>query len=585
MPDVSSLGNEERERKCNMKAKLSVIFAVILATAIPCMVRGQAGPQDHWVVEPDLQFGSGILNGPRGIAVDTQFIYVADYGNNKIKVFTKQGAYTNSWGTASTGSDGSYHGPIGIALDSTNAYVVEWLNDRVQVLNKSGAFLRKWGTSGSGVGQFYRVTGIAMDSNYVYVADAGNYRVQVFTKDGIFVRQWGSQGSVLGQFNGMSGITVDERYVYVIEVNNARVQVFTKDGSFVRSWILPVNTTGGNGSALFIVGISVDTHCVYVSYGFRWDANGAPATAIIAYDKYGGILWKYNSDPFSFPSSIAVDNPFIYIADYGGSMVQPMRRIYRTLGALQPNPIPQADVWTVTQRNGAAVLDVDYLATDENDSNVTVYAAAFNVGTNATPSLNDIIPMRTFIEGTATNIGPGISTGVPHRLSWDMGADGVTNKIAQWGNLKVSLMAKDQRGLLDLHFLSIPAIGTNATFKISRDALQDTDLLPLLFWWLSAGDTNLALNAGQVVGVGGAFDGQLLAAGTNTTAAGRSNIFSRLNLRVATATELQVAREGTTPGTVLQWTPRREPPATGSKVNALNFVTSPTNGWWVVPLP
>ena len=315
------------------------------------------------------------------------------------------------------------------------------------------------------------------------------------------------------------------------------------------------------------------------------------------YDKYGSVLLKWenkingssqplDAGPFRFPSGTVMVNPFVYVIDQGANFIQPFRRIFRTLGPLEPDPIPLTDLLSVSQRSGAAVLDVDYLATDENDSNVTVYAAAFVAATtNAVPNLNDIIPMRTCVEGTATNIGPGIPTGAPRRLSWDMDADGVTGHIPEWGNLKVSLMVRDERDLLDLHFLSIPAIGTNAAFTINRIALQQPDLLPVWFWWLAVGDSNIALSAGQVLGVGGAFDGQLLAQGTNTTAVGRAFLFSQLGLREATADEIQRAREGTTPGTVLQWDPRREPPATGSKVNAINFVTSPTNGWWVVPLP
>jgi len=162
---------------------------------------------------------------------------------------------------------------------------------------------------------------------------------------------------------------------------------------------------------------------------------------------------------------------------------------------------------------------------------------------------------------------------------------GLPIKITQSGNLKVALMVKDQRGVLDLHFLTIPAIGTNASFKISRDALQDSDFLPSGSGGWARGATNVTLNGGQVRGVGGAFDGQLLASGTNTTDAGRAFIFSTLNLRQATATELKVAREGTTPGTVLQWTPLREPPRTGAEGQCAHFVTYPTNGWWLCRSP
>lgn len=560
----------------------------------------QRGPQDNFVLEPDLKFGTsgssaGQLASPLGLAANADFIYVADSGNHRIQVFTTAGSYTNGWGSSGS-ADGKFSTPSGVAFGDDKVYVADRGNNRVQVFTTNGVFLSKWGAAGSGSGQFSGLRGIAVDADNVYVTETGNHRVQVFTKAGAYVRQWGSQGSVLGQFNEPQGVAVDQHYVYVVDVYNYRVQVFEKDGTFVRSWSLP---SGGvvDGNSQYVEGICVDTRGVYVCYGFRANAWAGWTPTIVAYDKFGNVLWKWSrsfdgnavflsgaAGPFTYPCGIAAVNSMLYVCDYAGRFVQPIRRIYRTLGPLQPNPIPLADVWSVAQRSGTSVLDIDYLVTDENDPAVTAYAVAFAVESNAVPSLSTVVPMRTFIDGTAANVGTNVATGVGHRLSWDMGTDGLTNKISQWGNVQVSVLVKDQRGLLDLHFLSLPAIGSHAAFTISRSALTEGDFLPLWFWWLGAGDTNVALSAGQVVGVGGAFGGQVLASGTNTTAAGRAFIFSRLNLREATADELTAAREGTTPGTVLQWSPRREPPAADAKVNALNFVTYPTNGWWCVPL-
>jgi hypothetical protein len=149
-------------------------------------------------------------------------------------------------------------------------------------------------------------------------------------------------------------------------------------------------------------------------------------------------------------------------------------------------------------------------------------------------------------------------------------------------------MVKDNRRLLDLHFLTIPAVGTNASFQINRAPLFQKDFLPLWFWLLASGDTAITQSGKQVLGNGGDYAGEILADDTNTMARGRDFLFERLNVRAATTQQLQIAREASTPGSgtnVTLWTPRREPPPTGEKVNEFNFVTSPTNGWWVIRLP
>jgi len=82
-----------------------------------------------------------------------------------------------------------------------------------------------------------------------------------------------------------------------------------------------------------------------------------------------------------------------------------------------------------------------------------------------------------------------------------------------------------------------------------------------------------------VYGVGGSYDGQLLAYDTTTTDVGRDFLFNRMNLRVATSNELLIAREASTPGTVTEWVPRRTPPSSSYRVNEFNFVTNPDDGW------
>lgn len=558
---------------------------------------GQAGPQDNWVFEPELAWGSaGSSNGQfnfsvgldyrytGGMAVDATNLYVCDLLNNRVQVFDKAGAFLRKWGTSGSNT-GQLLRPEGLAIDGLHVFVSDRGNDRIQVFTKDGTFVHTWGGAGSGNGQFSDPRGIAVDTQRVYVADVSNNRIQVFDKTGTFITKWGTLGSVAGQFNAPQCVAVDEQYVYVLDAWNKRLQVFDKAGTFVRSWSLPIDVPD-NGLWISTFSLAVDAHNVYV--GYARSINNPVTTRLRIYDKYGVQQWAYsanNSLPLRWPAGIAVDNPVMYILDGSAPNILPLRRIFRTLGPLAPDAIPLADVLSVSQRNGQPIVDVDYLLTDSDDSTITVYAAAFVVGTNAAPHLADILPMRTFVEGTATNIGPGIAPGSTRRLSWDMEADALTAKITNFGNVKVSILAKDDRGLLDLHFLSIPAVGTNVPFEISRAPLLEHDFLPLWFWLLAAGDTNITLSTNQVVGASGGYNGLTLASGTNTTADGRSFLYERLQVRAANANEMKVAREASTPGTVAQWVPRREPPPAGYKVNAFNFVTSPTNGWWVVPLP
>lgn len=574
----------------NMR-KIGYLLSVVV-TLLAWHAEAQSGPQDNFVFDPtrkwgslgtnDGQFSYGQTTGEpypytAGIAADSTNIFITDYWANRIQVFDKSGAFVRKW------SQSGFIHPSGLALDDTSVYVASQWTHEVWVFSKSGEFVRKWGSGGSAQGQFNQPRGIVVDNERVYVVDSGNSRIQVFDKSGTFIKKWGSYGSVIGQFNGPAAMAMDSRYVYVLDTWNQRIQVFDKEGNFIRSWTgLPISIPG-NGSWITSVSLGVDEHNVYVGVG-QYFPNSVWSYFQV-YDKYGGLQFNVrDAGTLRWPVGMLVGNPMSLIMDMGIPGVLPFRRVYRTLGTLAQNAIPLVDVLAVNQRNGVPVLDVDYLVNDDNDSAVTVRAGAFAVGSNAMPNLADFVPMRTFVDGTAVNAGTGVVTRLVHRLSWDMAADGMAAKIPQFGNLKVSLMAKDNRGLMDFHFLNIPAMTPNPAFKIDRTPLQQSDFLPLWFWLLAAGDTNLNLTTGTVSGVSAPYAGTVLAQGTNTTDSGRAFLFERLNVREATAGELKIAREASTTNRVSEWTPRQEPPWTGYKVNAFNFVTSPTNGWWVVPL-
>ena len=86
---------------------------------------------------------------------------------------------------------GRFFGPRDIAVSDDAIYVVDTGNERVQLFTRDGAFVDAWGGYGSAPDQLIEPVGIALgpDGN-VYVADSGNARISIFTPDGEPVAQW-----------------------------------------------------------------------------------------------------------------------------------------------------------------------------------------------------------------------------------------------------------------------------------------------------------------------------------------------------------------------------------------------------------
>lgn len=546
--------------------RYGLFVSMALVLALPLRGSGQNGPQHHWVPEYDMEWGvGGVGFGRVGVCTDGTNIFTSS--RHIIHARTMDGEIVNSWG-GSGGADGQFSAIYSVACDATNVYAADYGNRRIQAFAKDGSFLRKWGSSGSGEGQFNNLRDIAVDRGRLYAADQDNNRIQVFTTDGVFLFAWGSEGGP-GSTTHPIGVAVAGERVYVILQESSRiVKVFTTEGQFLDSWATPH----------YPLGIGADTTCVYVGV---WGGG----SNFIVYDLTGAVRKQFSVPP-GHPVSFACHSPFVYLGkgSDGGqpTSILPYRRIFRTLGSVDNNAIVESRIIALAQRAGTFLLDVDYRVEDCDDTNATVYAGCFLTDGSPPPDLTSFFPMRTFVEGTASNVGPGIAVGEVRRLSWDMAADGVSGVITNMGNVKVLLMCKDDRDLLDLHFLSIPGVGAHPAVTINRQPLYQEDLQPLWLWQLATGDTGISLTTGVVTGVGGSYDGQVLAQGTETTDTGRGYLFDLLGVREATTTEIQHAREASTPGTVTEWQARRMPPPSNYRVNEFNFVTSPTNGWWVV---
>ncbi|HEU4392494.1 MAG TPA: NHL repeat-containing protein, partial [Solirubrobacterales bacterium] len=158
---------------------------------------------------------------------------------------------------------GQCTGPEGVAVDTASGrvYVADFGNDRVNVFSEDGDFISSFGSSGSGPGQLENPTGLAVDDDPtspafhdVYVVDS-NQRIQRFSPSGAFVLSFGS-GSVHSRTNPVAvgpGGTVyfgEDNFKSGIEAIR-RIDRFTPAGALLGSSDLP--------STAFLQALAVDS--------------------------------------------------------------------------------------------------------------------------------------------------------------------------------------------------------------------------------------------------------------------------------------------------------------------------------------
>jgi len=558
-------------------------MSLMMTACLTLMLAGTGmawnAPQDQWVCEE----GNGWRHPYRdsySIAVDDARVYVGTATNGIIVYDRHTRAELARFGSLGAGNE-QFHVPNAIALVGNRLYVADRYNHRIQVLKNDGTFLFRWGERGTNPNEFLEPRGIAADTSYIYVCDRLACRVSVHRKDGTFVRMWGEGGPLPEQFESPISIAVDETFVYVSDGRDAdflpRVKVYTKQGKYVREWRGHYTHDKFN--------IAVDEAYVYALSCYPW--NNSPCHLIV-YDKEGREVWRHVSDngPLAaHPLAIAPWGSRIYIADYdhGGSIrrIEVFHQIFRTLGSPQvyTNCAPKAEVSLLTQTPGTGILDIDYIVTDNDTPAVTAYPLVF---TNATPSLASCLPMHTLVDGTEANVGTNVTVGVTNRISWNVGADWDVD----YGDIRIAILAKDDRKLLDIHWLHMPAVDGNPALTINRYPITENDLLNLWFWVIASGNTAVSLADGEVRGTAGSgYDGELLADDGGTETRGREFLFDLLGISEATTDELLQAREASTPGSITKWDPRYKlPTGVPRKVNEFGFDTGSTDadGWWVV---
>jgi streptogramin lyase len=204
------------------------------------------------------------FNKPFGVAADTSGnIYVADAGNNMIRMISPSGTVSTFAGTgvagAADGADSaSFNSPLGVAVDKAgNVYVADYENSLVRKISPAGVvstLAGKSGVSGFADGldtaaRFNLPESVAVDAaGNVYVADNGNNAIRKIAPAGLVstVAGNGSAGSTNGagasaSFNSPFGIAVDASgNIYVADAGNNLIRKITSAGV--------VSTFAGSGS-------------------------------------------------------------------------------------------------------------------------------------------------------------------------------------------------------------------------------------------------------------------------------------------------------------------------------------------------
>ena len=213
---------------------------------------------------------AGSLNFPVGVALDTSGgLYLADTGSNRVRRLDAKGLITTVAGGGSGGDGGaatnaSLKQPYGLAVSASgNLYIADYGNNRIRRVDANGIITTvagngSFGFSGDGGPATNASLGgpasVGLDAfGNLYIADNSNYRVRRVATNGVIATVAGNE---LGGYSGdggaataasllsPSGLALDAfGNLYIADSGNNRVREMDTNGI--------ITTVAGVGSAGF----------------------------------------------------------------------------------------------------------------------------------------------------------------------------------------------------------------------------------------------------------------------------------------------------------------------------------------------
>lgn len=201
---------------------------------------GTAGFQDGAASEAKFFY-------PAGMAIDADDnLYIADYSNHKIRVITPAGVVSTYAGTIAGNVDGNlataqFNGPTGVCLDSQgNLYVADYGNHKIRKVDTSGMITTFAGNGTAGAtdgtataATFYYPAIVAANSNNeLFVTDQNNHKIRKISPTGVVTTYAGTgvagandEKATSSTFNSPTGIVVGPNdKMYIADYANHKIR-------------------------------------------------------------------------------------------------------------------------------------------------------------------------------------------------------------------------------------------------------------------------------------------------------------------------------------------------------------------------
>ena len=207
----------------------------------------------------------GVFCHPTGLTIDptTNYLYICDEGNNRVQVFNKSFEFLFQF------SD-KMNGPSGVCISRNKVYVTQLVSNLLTVYSPDGKCLQSVGGKGKNHLEFDYPRGldISTELNRIYITEYGNDRIHCLNLDLSF-------HSIIDDIYGARDVKLTSEGIVVLSLRNPCLSIYSYSHQLIREMIPRGETCLLKSCSRFILDISsnilitdIESHCVCVySYG------------------------------------------------------------------------------------------------------------------------------------------------------------------------------------------------------------------------------------------------------------------------------------------------------------------------------
>ena len=207
------------------------------------------------------QKSPGELNIPRSLAIHykTGNIYIAEFSNHRVQVFSCNGDYLFMFSE-------KMNGPVGICISQNMVFVSQ--RHYINMYELEGKLIKSVGSEGNGEVQFKYPRGLDVSdrTNNIYVCDCNNHRIQILTEELKYHSMLG-----IDLLKSPRDVKVTRDRVFVLALSDPCMFVFDSDHVLTNRLITSGVGEQANNPHCFdidreynIIMSDYSNHCVYV---------------------------------------------------------------------------------------------------------------------------------------------------------------------------------------------------------------------------------------------------------------------------------------------------------------------------------